>query len=288
MNVWCPFAKQNRAPTKYWGTYTGGPFKGVLHTTETASFTPHSTLYGGWHTSYPHFTIILVHFHDHDEVWIYQHIPLDRAARALKNLSGGVQTNTDKAIQIEIVWFAGDAQNMPKILLDAIGKLMRWIEQETGIQRRAIDGFHFYPPENNIQLGREPWRMSGAKWDGFDGWCGHQHVPENVHGDCGKIDIGYLLNVGVPQEETLLYSEIVTIPPPDPGAQNRQLATLKGKLLMFDHVDDVHLRTQDGGVFTKALVQRTEYAGILVLSFCGLTGTPAAQGNVWVDVEYRP
>lgn len=196
MNDWYPGARRNPAPTKYWGTYTGGPFKGVLHTTETDSFSPHVDSYGGWHTSYPHFTVILVHFPDHDEVWIYQHIPLSRAARALKNLSGGVQTNTDKAIQIEIVWRAGNAQNMPAILLDAIGHLMRWIEGETGIKRKSSDDFHFYPPENKIQLGREPWRMSGSAWDRYDGWCGHMHVPENVHGDPGKIAIRYLLDVG--------------------------------------------------------------------------------------------
>lgn len=285
MEAWCPFLEQNRAPEKYWGTYTDGPFKGLLHTTETMSFTPHSDSYGGWHTNYPHGTIML----KDGKPKGYQHIPFNKAARGLRNLSGGVETNTDSIVQFEIVWFAGDAQNMPKVLLDFIGKVMRWVEAETGIQRHAVDGFHFYPPENHIQLGYEPWRLRGQAFDDFNGWMGHQHADEQVHGDPGKIDINYLLSVGVASEdEPLKYSEIVTIPPPDPTAHNRQLATLKGKLILLSQSTGAELRTQDGGIFTRALVQRTEYAGCLVLSFIGLDGNPAASGNVWVDVEYRP
>lgn len=188
---WFPFALKNPAPEQYWGIYSGGPMKGVIHTTETPGFTPHSNLYGGWHTSYPHFTVILT---QSSQVVIYQHIPLDRAARALKNQSGGVQTNNDSAIQIEIVWYAQDAQNMPRVLLDTVRALMRWLEHECGVARRWYgDMSHFYPPEGGHRLGFEPWRMAGSTWDNWNGWCGHQNVPENTHGDPGKIDVQYLL-----------------------------------------------------------------------------------------------
>jgi hypothetical protein len=35
--------------------------------------------------------------------------------------------------------------------------------------------------------------MSTAQWRGFDGWCGHQHVPNNTHGDPSDINIHALL-----------------------------------------------------------------------------------------------
>lgn len=186
---WFPFAVQNRAPTSLWGAWTGGPSKGVLHTTETDFFTPDIDSYFG-HTSYPHFTIVL---NKDWTVTIYQHIPLTRAARALKNLSGGAQTNTDSAIQIEIVWRASNAHNMPRQLLDTIRALMRWLEHECSIQPVWYENqSHFYPPEDGHRLGYEPWRMSAAEWEAWNGWCGHCNVPENVHGDPGKIDIAYL------------------------------------------------------------------------------------------------
>jgi len=165
-----------------WGTYTdNGEPKGILHTTETSGFTPHGTKYGGWHTSYPHFTVVML---TNGTVLVYQHIPVNRAARALKNLAGGVQTNLDRIVQVEIVWRAAAGGQMPTALLDALRRLMRWVEYVTGVPRRAVDSFHHYPPENGARLGREPWRMSGPEFDAFSGWLGHQHAPENcVHPD---------------------------------------------------------------------------------------------------------
>jgi hypothetical protein len=36
-------------------------------------------------------------------------------------------------------------------------------------------------------------RMTFAQWRAFYGWCGHQHVPENDHGDPGSLDFAGLL-----------------------------------------------------------------------------------------------
>ena len=40
--------------------------------------------------------------------------------------------------------------------------------------------------------------MTNDEWNDFDGWCGHQHVPENEHWDPGKLDIGRLLRITRP------------------------------------------------------------------------------------------
>ena len=180
-DLWCQFAEQNRAPTSSWGPPITAE-KGVLHTTESRGrFRPGGSYFG--HQSWPHFTVSA------GKVW--QHIPINRAAKALRNLAGGVQTNNDGAIQIEIDWQAADIANLPAADVDALRRLMRWIEREARIPATCGVEFHPYPPP--VRLGREPWRLSGPAWDAYRGWCGHQHVPENDHGDPGLIDIAALL-----------------------------------------------------------------------------------------------
>jgi hypothetical protein len=41
--------------------------------------------------------------------------------------------------------------------------------------------------------GASPARMSFAQWQNFTGWCGHQHVPENDHGDPGSMDFARVI-----------------------------------------------------------------------------------------------
>lgn len=82
---------------------------------------------------------------------------------------------------------------MPRPLLDAIKDWVLWVCQVTGCPPVAPIPFHQYPPENGIRLGSEPWRMGFAAWRNATGLFGHQHVPENVHGDPGALDIGKVL-----------------------------------------------------------------------------------------------
>ncbi|MBQ1164434.1 collagen-like protein, partial [Streptomyces sp. A73] len=37
-------------------------------------------------------------------------------------------------------------------------------------------------------------RMSYSKWNNYRGHCGHQHVPENAHGDPGAFPMAAILN----------------------------------------------------------------------------------------------
>ncbi len=187
MELWYPSSVRNPA-TRDGGVYESGyPYRGVLHTTESLSFTPSTTDYGGWHSSYPHFTAV----DRTSEVVIYQHLPIDRASRALANPSGGVQTNRARAIQIEIVGKAAESASMSPRLLHALGSWMRWVEAQTGM--RSVAPFEFLGSEAYGTSGAA--RMSAGEWRSFDGWCGHQHVPENSHWDPGKIRIDQLLAV---------------------------------------------------------------------------------------------
>jgi hypothetical protein len=186
MELWYPHAIVNRA------VRTGGAFdsrfprRGVFHTTEGASFRPSPVDYGGWHKSYPHFTIIA----RPSGVEIYQHIPIDTAARALRR-GQGIETNKAGAIQIEIVGRAAESRTFSDDLLTELARWMRWVETQAGVARSAPLDF----------IGEEaagvsgPARMSASEWASFNGWCGHQHVPANTHWDPGRLDIDRLIGL---------------------------------------------------------------------------------------------
>ena len=201
MNLWCPWA--NRDVLGNAGDYLGTePYCGVLHTTEGVTYAGARAAYVK-NNSAPHFTIT----YERQAVKLYQHSPLDRAGRALKNASGGVQTNRRRCIQIEIVCFADMAKavaykgiyvaGLPDPYLAGIASLMRWIEGETGIQPN-YPTFKKYPASYGTNNGV---RFSFSQWRSFNGWCGHQHVPENSHGDPGEIPITRLFDPPPPQHD---------------------------------------------------------------------------------------
>jgi hypothetical protein len=167
------------------GSYVAsGPFRGVLHTAEAKQYFPSDTSYFG-HSNPPHFTLAL----EGGTAKVYQHFSIKTAARALENLAGGVQTNRLCAIQIEIAWTATEIAALPKPMLEMLRQWMRWVEAQTGVKRAAPK----FMDQKAYGYG-SPTRMSFDEWNGFNGWCGHQHVPENAHWDPGVINIDYLLS----------------------------------------------------------------------------------------------
>lgn len=165
------------------GSYTGGPFKGLLHTTEGSSA---SGAIGAFRSnnSWPHFLIDYA-----GKVW--QFLDTGVGARALRNLSGGVQTNRDSVIQVEVVGFAGKPNEHPAVQMDALLALMKWVEQIAGVKPKG-PGRPFA-----TAYGQNSLRFTNAEWDNFDGWLGHCHCPENLHWDPGAINIDYLLTRGI-------------------------------------------------------------------------------------------
>ena len=166
------------------GNYVAGaPFRGVLHTTESMGYEPSATLYFG-HVNPPHFT--LVGKNGGAQMW--QHYPITFSSRALENRDGGVQTNRQGAIQIEICWKAAEIATLPDPMVALLKDWMRWVEDQADVKRHSPD----FLDDSGYGVG-SPSRMTFDKWNAFDGWCGHQHVPENMHWDPGKIDIARLL-----------------------------------------------------------------------------------------------
>jgi peptidoglycan hydrolase-like protein with peptidoglycan-binding domain len=147
------------------GTYTGGPFKIVHHTTEGSLESALATYPETGNI--PHFTV--------HKGRILQHLDTARSATALRNEDGGVQTNRDSAVQIEVVGFAKQPKD-PETLA-SVAKLCRWIEETHQVARDWPNGFPTAPgaPENR----------NATTWNTRSGHYGHCHVPENDHDDPG-------------------------------------------------------------------------------------------------------
>lgn len=141
----------------------------------------------------------------------YQHFRVDSSARALVNRYGGVETNTLNVVQVELIgtcdpatrdkWVrAGKVQNRdfifwpeaPEWALDDLADFMAWLHEEHGVPLVAAPKWLPYPQSYGSRNGQ---RMSNSEWSNFKGVCGHQHVPENDHGDPGNIKIAWLLEL---------------------------------------------------------------------------------------------
>lgn len=207
-DLWFPPAIKAIVPG-HWtgaGAWLGGLPKIVHHITGGAT-------YAGAFSTYAK-TGDLPHFTDSFEDGTYrvwQHLPLDTAATALKHPSGTPETNRARAIQIEHVVPSIDAVHLiPAGYYDGIAVLCRWIEAAFAVQRRAP-----YPFLN-------PRRLTWDEWMHASGHLGHCHVPGNDHPDPGPIDIDHILNAGV------------AAPPPAPGPITEvpcDMATLKTQLV---------------------------------------------------------
>lgn len=191
MSNWHPQASIVRGRSA--GSHAGdaGP-KITHHTTEGSSAAGAIGAYrshGGW----PHLTVEWTG----SRLKIYQHLPLNVAARALMNNSIGGETNRANTVQIEHVGFARETHEWPTARYAAIANLCRWIEAQTGC------------PANSMSEARwgenRPPRIGNWDFHRGRGHHGHQHVPGNHHWDPGKLDIGAVLVLDDAPQRTLNY-----------------------------------------------------------------------------------
>lgn len=168
----CPFAQWVPADRKT-GPHTGGPDKVVHHKTVVDSENARA-LYGKT-GSWPHFTV---------GDTIQQHYDTSVYSRALRNESGGVQTNSDGAIQIEL-------RGMPGVTaktnwLKNLVLLLDWIEGTHHIPNVWPNG----RPKKATADGRDPGghNRNAHVWDTQGGHYGHSNVPENTHWDPAYTD----------------------------------------------------------------------------------------------------
>lgn len=193
--LWLPNATRDEHDTRInaWTTRTRP--KGVLHTTETAGWPG----YKDW-TVPPHATVMPL---KGVGVRARQHIPFSSASFSLRNEVGGVQTNRAYAFQFELIGTchkAGPGYYWPgaddAVLLSLWRTLIKPVSVAFGIPLTAprflpylTTGGGSYGLNNGV-------RLHGQEWVEFTGWCGHQHVDENVHGDPGAFPLQRLFQLG--------------------------------------------------------------------------------------------
>lgn len=173
----------------------------VLHTTETGTWPGYSA-----GATAPHLTA-KPDLARKRLLW-RQHFPLSMSARALRNEAGGVETNTLNAVQVELIgtcslvykkrygyFYWPDA---PDWALEELAKFITWLHVEWEsfpIQDAAKRGWLAYPSSygnTNKQ------RLTMSEWRNAYGIVGHQHVPENSHGDPGDLKIARLVKFAKP------------------------------------------------------------------------------------------
>lgn len=139
------------------------------------------------------------------------HFPENRSSRALRNKAGGVETNTQNTIQIELVgtcdpanryyWGGNKRYKAGRDYVywpDATPRQKQWvarlladIHRRWGLHLRLPKPFRAYPGSYGE---KNPNRMTFQEWNRSFGVIGHQHIPENSHGDPGNIDMVDIIN----------------------------------------------------------------------------------------------
>ncbi|WP_246460593.1 hypothetical protein [Streptomyces himalayensis] len=204
------------ASTAYWyqDNYGGNAMESNViawHSTEGTSLPS----YGGG-SSAPNFTA-KPDFGAKRLVW-FQHFDFDTSSRALRNLAGGVQTNTLNVCQVEIVgtcdptthtkWTQAGyphlyTPELPDWAIRDLAAFAKWAHDNHGVPLTSGLTFKAYPSS----YGANGVRMTGSQWTSFKGHCGHQHVPENDHGDPGAFPMAAILTAAKggsePQEDDM-------------------------------------------------------------------------------------
>lgn len=174
----------------------------VLHTTEGTTW---PTYLGG--ATAPNYTA-KADFEQERLNW-RAHFPDEKSSRALVNLPGGVETNTLNANQVELVGTCDPKHRLswngltagvdyiywpdaPDWALRSLARFLAYHHRKHGTVMKSL-AFQAYPGSFGARGATNTVRLSGDQWRKFVGVCGHQHVPENVHGDPGNIDITKLI-----------------------------------------------------------------------------------------------
>lgn len=196
------------------GRYSGSDMEvncGVVHTTEGMSLPSYN---GGAMAP----TVTGVPDIKAKKIRWYQHFDVDESARALANKLGGVETNTANTFQIELVGTCDDSKKTswsgkkagvdylhwptaPDWALAEVAWLVRWLHDYHKVSLTCVSNWLAYgkdtrrPGVTPASYGASPARMSMDTWRSFKGWCGHQHVPENDHGDPGAMDFARVIQL---------------------------------------------------------------------------------------------
>lgn len=205
------------------------------------------------------------------------HFPDEKSSRALQNLAGGVETNTLNAVQVELVGTCDPAKRFrwgtavagkdyifwpeaPEWALRDVARFLADQHRRHGLQLRA-PVFVAYPGS----YGSSPTRFTFTEWRSFAGICGHQHVPENSHGDPGNLDVPRILNITRQLLDPPVLRFVVTDEPTE-GLDASVKITSKG-IRVYGNVKRVSSGTAEGVFWTKATWHRHRFLFITWTEF---------------------
>lgn len=222
--------------------YTGGVPKGLLHSTESGSW----PAYDGGAVA-PHLTVMFDP--TMKTIASRQHFRTDRPSRALVNAKGGVQTNNAQVFQIELVGTCDRTiakkhgfLYLPDLLAepwarDALAAVLAAVSETLDIPLASSVDWARYPGSYGLAAEQ---RLTGAQWEAYSGWLGHQHAPENSHGDPGDLPVAAILAAAAGGA-----GAVVTTPAaPAPAPASAALPTGKDLLVaLIDAPDFPLLRT---------------------------------------------
>lgn len=184
MDLWLPGYEHDPERGAGLAVAPGAP-KVVIHTTESGpgSFNTIRNMWRGpeaWGRGLPHFLA------EGDRY--VQLLPLNVGAYTLENKPGGADTNrSGPAIQVEIVGYARNAFTDVEY-----GALGRWLADlvKAGLPLNLSQHPRFHGEGAGWVLAAydAPQRMAAGQFSLFNGFCGHQHCPENAHWDPGFLD----------------------------------------------------------------------------------------------------
>lgn len=236
----------------------------VLHTTEGANWPGYEG--GATAPNYTHLPSLT----GKAGVW-RAHFPDERSSRALRNLAGGVETNTLNAIQVELIGTCDSAKRVSwagvgragkdyvywpeatEAQLKEVAALLADLHRRHGLQLVAPKPFLRYPDS----YGNSRVRMSFAEWRSAVGVVGHQHVPENSHGDPGDLKIDKILELA----RQMVKPAAEPTKPPKPKGETHRL-------------DLAHFSLQFSDTPAQ---QKADVAKIFTRGYEWVTGTEAGQ-----------
>jgi len=176
----------------------------------------------------------------------YQHFDIDKSSRALVNLPGGVETNTLNVAQVELVgtcdpgtrdnWNAAGYRGQfiywpeaPDWALAEVAKFVNWLESKHQVPIKSTVTWKAYPGSAGTANGV---RLSNTAWLAYNGHLGHQHVPENLHGDPGNLDFARIIQLATGADVALsaddiraIFSTDGIIPSPDDATDTNKFWT---------------------------------------------------------------
>lgn len=230
------------APGNGSGSFTSTLNKGTLHSTEGGSIEGAISAYRA-NNSWPHKTPD----YRNGRRRVGVHLPLNVAARSLRNTAAPGQTNRAGTLQYELVGHAAtileEYHEADWLALGA--EVIAPDFRAVGIPLVCTVTMPTYPPPNGERLGRESTRLTHAEMTATVGLVGHCNWPENTHGDPGPLTQPYYRGGTLSAIDLILAGAGATSTPDTP----------KGWLMALtdEQQQEIYDKTNANNLYLKAL-----------------------------------